>query len=196
MTKILIAEDERDIRDLVVLSLEFAGFEVVAAANGVEAVEVAAEHKPDLILMDVRMPKMTGYEACKQLRLNKATRDIPVVFLSAKGQETEVKQGLDSGAADYIIKPFAPDELARRVREILKREAGEAQKRETGEIKKRETGEVKKREIGEVEKRETGEVKKRETGEVEKRETGEVKKRGADDAHKPDTDKGKPAPKL
>jgi DNA-binding response OmpR family regulator len=180
MTKILIAEDERDIRDLVVLSLEFAGFEVVAAANGVEALKVAAEQKPDLILMDVRMPKMTGYEACKQLRQDKATQDIPVVFLSAKGQETEVKKGLDSGAADYIIKPFAPDELARRVREILKRETGDAHKRRTDDARERKADDA----------------QKRKTEDAQKRKADDARKHEAEDAHKPDADKGKPAPKL
>ena len=81
MTKILIAEDERDIRDLVGFSLRFGGFDVVQAANGQEAVERAQVELPDLILMDVRMPKMTGYEACRQLKSIPAMRDIPVVLL-------------------------------------------------------------------------------------------------------------------
>jgi DNA-binding response OmpR family regulator len=193
MPKILIAEDERDIRDLVVLSLEFAGFEVVAAANGVEAVQVAAEQKPDLILMDVRMPKMTGYEACKQLRQDKATQDIPVVFLSAKGQETEVKKGLDSGAADYIIKPFAPDELARRVREILKREAGDAHKRKTDDVHKRKADDAQKRKVDDAQKRKADDAHKRKVDDAQKRKADDARKHEAEDARKPDTDKGKPA---
>ncbi|HEY4724102.1 MAG TPA: response regulator [Anaerolineae bacterium] len=123
MTKILIAEDERDIRDLVGFSLRFGGFDVVQAANGQEAVERAQVELPDLILMDVRMPKMTGYEACRQLKSSPATRDIPVVFLSAKGQETEIQQGIEVGAEEYILKPFAPDELARQVQAVLDRVA-------------------------------------------------------------------------
>jgi CheY-like chemotaxis protein len=122
MAKILIAEDERDIRDLVTFSLRgLGGFEVVQAANGVEAVERARADLPDLILMDVRMPKMTGYEACKKLKEFDATKDIPVVFLSAKGQESEIQQGLAAGAEEYILKPFAPDELVNQVRGVLKR---------------------------------------------------------------------------
>lgn len=120
MAKILIAEDERDIRDLITFTLRFAGHEVLAAANGEEAYSIASEHLPDLILMDVRMPKMTGYEACKALKQNTATRNIPVVFLSAKGQEAEVQAGLESGAVEYILKPFSPDQLTERVQVILK----------------------------------------------------------------------------
>jgi CheY-like chemotaxis protein len=122
MTKILIAEDERDIRELVAFSLRgLGGFEVVQAVNGVDAVERAAAELPDLILMDVRMPRMTGYEACRQIKLNDATKDIPIVFLSAKGQESEIEKGLSAGAEEYILKPFAPDELVNHVRGVLKR---------------------------------------------------------------------------
>lgn len=121
MAKILIAEDEKDIRDLVVFSLTYGGFEAIGAINGIEAIEKAATELPDLILMDVRMPQMSGYEACEKLKSNPATRDIPIVFLSAKGQESEIRQGLSAGAEEYILKPFAPDELVRRVQEILRR---------------------------------------------------------------------------
>ncbi len=119
MAKIVIAEDERDIRDLITFTLQFAGHEVVATSNGAEAVEAVEREKPDLIIMDVRMPRMTGYEACRRLKASPETKDIPVVFLSAKGQDAEVQEGLEAGAIDYIIKPFSPDELTRRVNEIL-----------------------------------------------------------------------------
>ncbi|MFT3892943.1 MAG: response regulator [Anaerolineales bacterium] len=119
MAKILIAEDERDIRDLVAFTLRFAGHEVFAASNGEEAVDLAPKVNPDLILMDVRMPRMTGYEACKVLKATPDLKDIPVVFLSAKGQETEIQQGLEVGAEAYLLKPFAPDQLTTRVKEIL-----------------------------------------------------------------------------
>lgn len=121
MAKILVAEDERDIRELIGFTLRFAGFEVVLVGTGVEAIEKALSERPDLILLDVRMPKMTGYEACRQLKEEPATRSIPVVFLSAKGQESEIEQGLASGAVEYIVKPFAPDELISQVKEILAR---------------------------------------------------------------------------
>jgi CheY-like chemotaxis protein len=119
MAKILIAEDERDIRDLIAFTLRFAGYEVFTAGNGEEAVEMAPRVNPDLILMDVRMPRMTGYEACRAIKSIVELRDIPVVFLSAKGQESEIQQGLEAGAEEYLLKPFAPDQLTTRVKTIL-----------------------------------------------------------------------------
>jgi DNA-binding response OmpR family regulator len=119
MAKILIAEDEPDIRDLVAFTLRFAGYEVVAASNGEEAVDLAPRENPDLILMDVRMPRMTGYDACRMMKANPDLKDIPIVFLSAKGQESEIQTGLDAGAEEYLLKPFAPDQLTDRVRAIL-----------------------------------------------------------------------------
>ncbi len=119
MAKILIAEDERDIRELITFTLRYAGHEVTQAANGEEALALAKQTIPELILMDVRMPKMTGYEACRHIKADEALKNIPVVFLSAKGQETEIQTGLEVGATDYILKPFAPDQLIKRVSEIL-----------------------------------------------------------------------------
>ncbi len=119
MARILVAEDERDIRELIAFTLTFAGHQIVQAANGEEAVELAQKEKPDLILMDVRMPRMTGYEACRAMKAIDIVKDIPVVFLSAKGQDEEVQTGIESGAVAYILKPFAPDELTQRVAEIL-----------------------------------------------------------------------------
>lgn len=119
MAKILIAEDERDIRDLVAFTLRFAGHEVAAASNGEEAVQLAPKEKPDLILMDVRMPRMTGYDACRVMKADPNLKDIPVVFLSAKGQESEIQTGLEVGAEEYLLKPFAPDQLTERVKAIL-----------------------------------------------------------------------------
>jgi len=119
MAKILIAEDEPDIRELVAFTLRFAGHEVLAASNGEEAVQLAAREFPDLILMDVRMPRMTGYDACRALKANSELKDIPVVFLSAKGQESEIQTGLEAGAEEYLLKPFVPDQLTDRVRAIL-----------------------------------------------------------------------------
>lgn len=122
MARILIAEDERDIRDLITFTLQFAGHEVIATSNGLEAYETALSMKddpPELILMDVRMPRMTGYEACQRIKSDENIQHIPVVFLSAKGQESEVQTGLRVGATEYILKPFAPDQLAARVQQIL-----------------------------------------------------------------------------
>jgi DNA-binding response OmpR family regulator len=120
MAKILIAEDERDIRDLITFTLRFAGHEVIATGNGEEAFERALIEKPDLIMMDVRMPRMTGYEACERMKAEDSIKNIPVVFLSAKGQDSEVNTGLEAGAVEYILKPFSPDQLTDRVKSILK----------------------------------------------------------------------------
>lgn len=117
--KILVAEDEPDIRELVAITLSFSGYLVETAADGVEALAMADAHSFDLIILDVRMPRMTGYEACRRMRQREATRETPIIFLSAKGQESEVKAGLDAGADEYIIKPFAPNELAQRVQAVL-----------------------------------------------------------------------------
>jgi CheY-like chemotaxis protein len=119
MTKILIAEDERDIRDLITFTLRFAGYEVVAGSNGEEAVTLALQEIPDLILLDVRMPRMTGYEACAKIKEDPKTRDIPVIFLSAKGQDNEIQTGMDAGATEYLLKPFAPDQLIARIQALL-----------------------------------------------------------------------------
>ena len=119
MSKILIAEDERDIRDLITFTLGFAGYEVVAAANGEEALNLARQEIPDLILMDVRMPRMTGYEACIAMKADAKLKDIPVIFLSAKGQDSEIQTGLQAGAVEYLLKPFAPDQLTARIQAIL-----------------------------------------------------------------------------
>ncbi|WP_322806033.1 response regulator [Thermanaerothrix sp.] len=121
MTHILVAEDERDIRELIAFTLRFAGYEVTTVSNGEEAVQAAAQLHPALILMDVRMPRMDGYQACQALKADPALKHIPVVFLSAKGQESEIQAGLAAGATDYLLKPFAPDELTRRVRELLEK---------------------------------------------------------------------------
>lgn len=119
MAHILVAEDERDIRELINFTLTFAGHTVTTVSNGAEAVETAQAAKPDLIMMDVRMPRMSGYEACRQIKAVEALRDVPVIFLSAKGQDEEIQSGIDAGAAAYILKPFSTEELAKRVADLL-----------------------------------------------------------------------------
>lgn len=119
MAKILIAEDEPDIRELVAFTLRFAGHEVVATSNGEEALLQAPVVMPDIILMDVRMPRMTGYDACRAIKADPLLRDIPIVFLSAKGQDAEIQAGMEAGAEEYLLKPFAPDQLVERVKAIL-----------------------------------------------------------------------------
>jgi CheY-like chemotaxis protein len=119
MAKILVAEDEPDIRELLAFTLKYGGFDVITVANGLEAIEQAQQSKPDMILLDVRMPRMTGYEACKVLKEKPETAGIPIVFLSAKGQEAEVERGIEAGAVDYILKPFAPDTLISHIKKLL-----------------------------------------------------------------------------
>jgi DNA-binding response OmpR family regulator len=119
MARILIAEDEPDIRELVAFTLRFAGHEVTTTANGEEALHQASQLIPDIIIMDVRMPRMTGYDACRAMKADNTLKNIPVVFLSAKGQDAEIQTGLDAGAEEYLLKPFAPDQLAARVKDIL-----------------------------------------------------------------------------
>lgn len=117
--KILIADDEKDVRNLVRFTFERRGFEVVEAADGIQALTVARRESPDLIILDAMMPGMSGYEASRELKKAEATKGIPIVFLSAKGQTYEVAEGLEAGAVAYIVKPFAPKELVAQVQEIL-----------------------------------------------------------------------------
>ncbi|GAB4545697.1 MAG: hypothetical protein Kow0063_39820 [Anaerolineae bacterium] len=117
---ILVAEDERDIREFLAVALQVCGFNVIEARNGEEAIALTHRHNPDLILLDVRMPKVTGFEACETLKADPRTRDIPVIFLSAYAHKEEVQRGLALGADEYLTKPIAPDVLIERVTAILK----------------------------------------------------------------------------
>ena len=119
MAKILIAEDEKDIRDLIAFTLRFAGHEVELASDGAEALTLARSTYPDLVMLDVRMPKMTGYDACRAMKADPGLSAVPVVFVSAKGQESEIEEGYSVGAARYILKPFTPDALVEAVSELL-----------------------------------------------------------------------------
>ena len=108
---ILIIEDEDDIRDLMVYNLEREGFIVHAAADGEAGLELAQQHTPDLILLDLMLPGLDGIEVCRQLRADNATANIPVIMVTAKGEESDVVLGLGIGADDYVTKPFSPREL-------------------------------------------------------------------------------------
>jgi DNA-binding response OmpR family regulator len=119
MYKILVAEDEQDILDLITFTLNYGGYQVVSAVNGIQAWERARSEIPNLALLDIRMPGFSGYEVCMKMKENPETNHIPVVFLSAKGQESEIKAGFETGAVDYILKPFAPDYLLGRLTELL-----------------------------------------------------------------------------
>ncbi len=119
MAKILIAEDEPDIRNLIQLTLQMAGHEVTVVKNGEEAVDTAPDLLPDMILLDVRMPRLTGPEACVKLKEIPELAKTIIVYLSAEGQDFEIQDRIELGAMDYIKKPFAPDNLMQQVGEIL-----------------------------------------------------------------------------
>lgn len=119
MAKILVAEDEPDILELIAFGLAYAGMEVITAADGEQAVQKAVQEKPDLIMLDVRMPKMTGYEACAAIKETSELKDVPVIILSAKGQDSEIEAGLGAGAYEYILKPFELEELVHKVQAIV-----------------------------------------------------------------------------
>ena len=115
----LIAEDEPDIRLAARLSLKRAGFDVVVAENGAAALAKVADVAPDVILLDWMMPQLDGPATCAQLKANPATASIPVIFLTAKSQESEIKRGLALGAVGYITKPFDVVGLGTQVRELM-----------------------------------------------------------------------------
>ena len=120
-SRVLIVEDEPDIRELVVHHLKREGYQVSAAASGEEALRQVQAAPPDLVLLDLMMPAMDGLEVCRRLRQDPATARLPIVMLTAKGDEVDRVLGLEIGADDYVVKPFSPKELLARVRAVLRR---------------------------------------------------------------------------
>lgn len=118
---ILIIEDEEDIRELVRYNLKREQFEVSEAESGEKGLTVAARGKPDLILLDLMLPGKDGMQICRELKQNEETRDIPVVMMTARGEESDIVAGLELGAEDYIVKPFSPKVLVARVKAVLRR---------------------------------------------------------------------------
>jgi DNA-binding response OmpR family regulator len=118
---VLVADDDPDILELVAFRLERAGYEVVRATDGEEALRRIDERLPDLAVLDVMMPKLTGYDVTRRLRDNDATKKLPVILLTARVQEADVARGFEVGADDYLKKPFSPQELRARVQAILGR---------------------------------------------------------------------------
>ncbi|APH13073.1 hypothetical protein ASJ33_07850 [Dehalococcoides mccartyi] len=121
VARILIVEDDAKTVELVRLYLARDGYRVLAASDGITGLDIARQNKPDLIILDIMLPGMNGIEICRQLRLESG---VPVIMLTAKTQDDDKLQGLDTGADDYITKPFSPRELAARVRAILRRLPG------------------------------------------------------------------------
>ncbi|HEX6247713.1 MAG TPA: response regulator [Nocardioidaceae bacterium] len=124
MAKIVVADDDADIRDLVVHKLEQSGHEVVPVGDGASAVAACRQERPDLAVLDVMMPGMSGLEACRALRGDPDLAGVRVILLTARTQEADVAQGRDAGADDYIAKPFSPRELASRVAVVLEQSRG------------------------------------------------------------------------
>jgi len=118
---VLIVEDEADIVTLLKYNLEKEGFRVNAATDGEEALLLAGEQTPNIVLLDWMLPLMSGLEVCRQMRRNTKMRDIPIIMLTARGEEADRVRGLNSGADDYITKPFSPTELVARMRAVLRR---------------------------------------------------------------------------
>ena len=117
----LVIEDEPDIRDLLVFHLERDGYAVMTCQNGAEGLRLARTAPPDLVLLDLMLPEMDGLEVCRRLRQDPATRAVPIVMLTARGDEVDRVLGLELGADDYVVKPFSPRELVARIRAVLRR---------------------------------------------------------------------------
>src|SRR5213078_5137368 len=130
MPKILVVDDEPDAVELVEFNLRSAGYEVVTAADGSEALKKARAHSPDMIVLDLMLPEVDGLEVCKILRRDSATSAIPIIMLTAKAAEIDRVLGLELGADDYITKPFSPRELVLRVKNLLKRGQGQDEKKD------------------------------------------------------------------
>ena len=121
MARIVVADDDVDIRELVEFKLATLGHDVVAVADGAAAVDACRARRPDLAVLDVMMPGVSGLDAIRAIRADPLLADLPVILLTARAQESDVETGFDSGADDYITKPFSPRELAGRVEALLSR---------------------------------------------------------------------------
>jgi CheY-like chemotaxis protein len=117
--KVLIADDDPVILRLIQVNLELEGYDVVTANNGQEAVDKATAEHPDLVILDIMMPRLDGYQACEKLKSSDETKDIPVIFLSAKAQQGDIEKGESFGVAAYLTKPFDPTELLEVVEQQL-----------------------------------------------------------------------------
>ena len=130
---IFIIEDERDILNLISFNLKKAGYETRGATSGEEGLRALLEEKPDLVILDLMLPGMDGFAVCRQMKANDRIKDIPVIMLTAKTEDSDIVTGLDAGADDYITKPFSPKVLVARVRNVLRRAHPESP-RENGRI--------------------------------------------------------------
>jgi len=117
--RVLVVDDEVYILQILEFSLEMEGFDVATAQNGEEAIAQALENPPDLVVLDIMMPRMDGYEACRRLKTDPRTQNTPVILLSAKGRSIDQEIGFEAGAEEYITKPFSPRKLVERIKALL-----------------------------------------------------------------------------
>ncbi len=120
---ILVVEDEEDIQELITYNLKKEKYKVQEASSGEEAIEYVSVKTPDLILLDLMLPGIDGFEVCRRLKMDETFREIPIVILTSKGEESDIVAGLELGANDYIVKPFSPRVLIARIRAVLRRES-------------------------------------------------------------------------
>ena len=123
--KILVVDDEKDLTALVSLHMKMAGYEVLSASNGEKALVVARQEKPDLIILDLMLPKIDGWEVCRRLRQDPEIKNVPVIMLTARAETEDKLKGFEAGADDYVTKPFSPRELVARVKRVLARAEAE-----------------------------------------------------------------------
>jgi DNA-binding response OmpR family regulator len=121
MARVLVVDDDPDVRQLVEMKLRLDGIETLTATNGQEALDVLATNDVDLVVLDLMMPVMDGIETCRRIREAEDTADLPVIMLTAKAQASDIQIGFSTGATDYVVKPFSPRELLSRVRGSLAR---------------------------------------------------------------------------
>lgn len=133
--KIIVIEDEGDIREVLLYNLRRQGFTAVGVDNGGQALKIVREQQPDLVLLDLMLPELDGLEICRRLKEEAETRPIPIIMVTAKGEESDIVKGLELGADDYVTKPFGTGELIARVKAALRRRRNDHQAPEIGQIK-------------------------------------------------------------
>lgn len=134
--KILIVEDERDILEVMTYNLQRDGYTVLASRDGAKGLELARRERPDIVLLDLMLPSLDGLEVCRRLKEDIPTRSIPIIMVTAKGEESDVVIGLGMGADDYVVKPFSPRELVARVKAVLRRGRAKDAVTETDRIRR------------------------------------------------------------
>lgn len=122
--RIMLVDDEKNLVEAITYRLEANGYEVIPAYDGQEALDKAKKEKPDLIILDLMLPKMDGYKVCGMLKFNEKYKHIPIIMFTARAQETDMKMGVEVGADAYITKPFEPQVLLDKIKELIEREVG------------------------------------------------------------------------